>query len=288
MSTPEQATRPSRGHGVWIAVVSLVVVAVLVAVGAWAATTGDDEPAGAASSTSPTAGTDPSDPSSGAPTDTATDGSTGDGATPTSAAGCPAGGDAVPAGADVRPAVDVDGDGQPDKAWISAGADRRFGITTASGATFSVPIDSASPQRASAVVNVVQREELPIALVDTGREALLYSLTGCAVTAVQNAQGRPYTFDRGFGDEGTGVGCVEDGGFLRLAGLDADPTGDGTRFDVERTWVDLDPTGRTATNGDDETVAEGVTADDPALRTAQEVSCGDLRAGRDGPLEPRS
>ena len=105
--------------------------------------------------------------------------------------------------------IDVDGDGRPDEAWLSGGDTRAFGITTASGATFSTTIESASPMPASAIVNRVQADEIPIALVDLGREALVYSLAGCAVTPVANAQGQPYTFDRGFAGEGTGVGCTE-------------------------------------------------------------------------------
>ncbi|WP_156044228.1 hypothetical protein [Cellulomonas sp. HZM] len=184
--------------------------------------------------------------------------------------------------------VDIDDDGHEDQAWITPGADRRFGITTSSGATFSAPIDSASPERASAVVERVQADRIPIALVDTGREALLFSLAGCAVTPVQNAQGDPYTFDRGFGDQGTGVGCTKDDGVLRLAGLDAVSKDDGKTFDVTRTWVDLDAQGRHATNGEKETVATGAGKDDAVVTTAQEVSCGTLVAGKDGPVEPQS
>ena len=182
----------------------------------------------------------------------------------------------------------MDGDGREDQGWISAGADRRFGITTASGATFSAPIDSASPQRASAVVQVIQKDAIPIAIVDTGREALLFSLADCAVTPVQNAQGQPYTFDRGFADAGTGVGCTEDDGVLRLAGLNAVSADDGDTFDVTRTYVDLDADGRKATNGDAEKVATGAKKDDAVVTTAQEVSCGTLVAGKDGPVEPES
>jgi hypothetical protein len=283
VSTPEHATTPSSGkRGVWIAIVSLLVAAVLVVAGVWAAGN-DDEPT-VDPSVVPTDGS--SAPSS-APSDDVTPSAE---PTPTPVAGCTPGGDPAPADADVAAVVDVDDDGEPDEAWISPGADRRFGITTASGATFSAPIGSASPQPAAAVVNVIQSEELPIALVDTGREALLFSLSDCAVTPVQNEQGDPYTFDRGFAGEGTGVACLEDGGYLRLAGLNAEPDSAGTQFDVVRTWVDLDATGRTATNGDVETVAEGVTADDDQLHAAQRVGCGELVAGdgNDGPIEPQS
>jgi hypothetical protein len=206
--------------------------------------------------------------------------------TATPAAGCAPTQTAAPAGADVVSVIDVDGDDRPDEAWLSGGASRTFGITTASGATFSTPIESGSPVAASAVVDRVQADQIPIALVDLGREALVYSLAGCAVTPVQNAQGEPYRFDRGFAGTGTGVGCTADGGALRLAGLDAVADAAGT-FTVTRTFVDLCADGRDATNGSPEQVASGAAADDPVVTTAQEVSCGDLVAGEDGPVEPQ-
>lgn len=219
-------------------------------------------------------------------TTTSAPATTSAGARPTTSAGCPATpGVTTPAGADVREVVDVDGDGRPDQAWLTGGADRRFGISTASGATFSVAIASASPLPAAAVVGVVQGDQ-PIALVDLGREALVYSLDGCAVTAPTNAQGTPYTFDRGFGDAGTGVGCSQDGAVLRLAGLDAVQAAD-TTYTVTRTWVDLSKDGRKATNGAKATVATGAAGTEAVVTTAQEVTCGNAVAGKDGPVEPQ-
>lgn len=201
--------------------------------------------------------------------------------------GCPAAGDGVPAGADSVEVVDVDGDGKPDQAWLSGGADRAFGITTASGATFSAPVDSASPQPASAVVAVVGADPTPIALVDTGRSVALFALGGCAVTVTENEQGEPYTFDKGFTGYGTGVGCVEESGALQLAGLNAVSEDDGTTFTVTRTAVELSRGGGLATNGESQVVAEGAGPNDPAVTTAQETSCGQLVAGQDGPVEPQ-
>jgi hypothetical protein len=267
----------SRRTWAWVVVACLVVVAVVVAV--ILATRPDDDAAAPAPTTS--TATTTGAPSSAPPTATPT-------TTTTARTGCAPTDDTTPASAVVAEVVDVDGDGREDQGWITGGADRRFGITTASGATFSAAIDSASPEPASAVVQRVQRDELPIALVDVGREALLYSLSDCAVTPVQNAQGEPYTFDRGFGDAGTGVGCTSDGGVLRLAGLNAVSADDGATFDVTRTFVDLSSDGRTATNGEAEQVATGAAKDDPVVTTAQEVSCDDLVAGQDGPNEPES
>lgn len=280
MSAPEPEPSASRRTWAWVIVACVVVVAVVVAV--ILATRPDDDAAAPGPTTGPTTSTT----SAPAPASSATPAATS--STTAAPAGCAPTEGTTPENADVAEVTDVDGDGREDQGWLTGGADRRFGITTASGATFSATIDSASPEPASAVVQVVQTEQLPIALVDLGREALLYSLAGCAVTPVQNAQGEPYTFDRGFGDAGTGVGCTSDDGVLRLAGLNAVSADDGATFDVTRTFVDLSPDGRTATNGEPEQVATGAAKDEPVVTTAQEVSCGDLVAGQDGPSEPRS
>lgn len=208
-------------------------------------------------------------------------------APPTTApVGCPPTQATTPSGATVVQVVDVDGDGRPDQAWISGGDERAIGITTASGATFSSPISTASPIGASAVVNLVGEAATPVALVDVGREALVYSLAGCAVTPTTDEAGVPYTFDRGFGDQGTGVGCTEVDGVLHLAGLLAAQQGDG--WTVTRTFVDLSEDGARATNGASEVVAQGAAESDPVVVTATEVSCGDLVAGQDGLVEPQS
>ncbi|WP_087509928.1 hypothetical protein [Cellulomonas iranensis] len=278
MSTPAAPATPGPARRApwwpW-AVAVVVLVGVVVAL---LLTRGDGDDA-AAPTTSPT-------PAATTPT-TATSPSATPAASPTATAGCAPTGDGPPAGADVREVVDVDGDGRPDQAWLTGGADRRIGITTASGATFSAAIDSASPVPASAVVQRVQADAIPVVLVDLGREARLWSVVDCGLVAPTNAQGQAYTFDRGFAGEGTGVGCTQDGGALRLAGLDA-VSADGGTFTVTRTWVDLGDGGRTARNGAAEQVATGAAADDPVVTTAQQVSCGDLLAGRDGPVEPVS
>jgi len=274
---PEPAERTRR---TWPWIVLTVVAVLVIALVVWLVNRpSGDEPA--AETPAPTA-TETGDAS---PTDA---GSPSDDASTPAAEGCPAAGDGPPAGADTHEIVDVDGDGRPDTAWLTGGADRAFGITTASGATFSAPIESASPVPASAVVNVVAAGDAtaPIALVDTGREVLLFSAADCAVTPTQNAQDAQYTFDKGFAGFGTGVGCTEVDGALHLAGLNA-VSDDGTTFTVARTFVDLDAGATRATNGEEETVAQDAPADDPVVTTAQETSCGDLVAGQDGPVEPR-
>ncbi|MDF9877065.1 hypothetical protein [Cellulosimicrobium cellulans] len=283
MTTPELPfptpdPEPERPRRTWPWIVLTIVAVVVIGVVVWLLNRPTDD-APAAETPTATESPDPSPTDTGTPTD--------DTSTP-AAKGCPAAGDGVPAGAGTHEIVDVDGDGRPDTAWLTGGADRAFGITTASGATFSAPIESASPVAASAVVQLVAAGDAtaPIALVDTGREVLLFSAADCAVTPTQNAQGEQYTFDKGFTGFGTGVGCTEVDGELHLAGLNA-VSDDGTAFTVSRTFVDLDAGAQTATNGEEETVAQDAAPDDPVVTTAQETTCGDLVAGQDGPAEPQ-
>ena len=69
--------------------------------------------------------------------------------------------------------IDVDGDGRPDQAWLSAG--RRSRVRHHDRVRRDVlDADRVRVARspASAIVNRVQSDEIPIALVDLGREAL--------------------------------------------------------------------------------------------------------------------
>lgn len=268
---------------------SFAVTAALAAAGLILAGCGsDDDGGGGATSSAPAPSATTSAPASDPATTPAPTASATAEPTPSTGVGdgCPATDGGIPDGAATSEVVDVDGDGRADTAWITGGPDRALGITTASGATFSAPIDSASPIAASAVVSTVGADLTPIALVDLGRQAQLFSLDGCAVTQTVDQGGQPYVFDRGFGDQGTGVGCTDVDGVLHLAGLLATEEGDG--WTVTRTLVDLDPSGEVATNGAAEVVAEGAAATDAVVTTAQEVSCGDLVAGDGGLVEPTS
>jgi len=271
---------PARNPWTWRVIVLAAVVVVAVVV--WLVVRDGGGDGATAASPSPTATATATQDASASPDPSASPTTTG-------AAGCAETDDGTPEGADTHEVVDVDGDGEADTAWLTGGADRRFGITTASGATFSVAVDSASPQRASAVVNVVAAgdDTAPVALVDTGREVLLFSAADCDLAATQNLAGAPYTFDKGFTGQGTGVGCTEEDGTLRLAGLNA-TSADGSTFTVTRTFVDLDDGALNAANGDEATVADDAGPDDPEVVTAQETTCGELVVGEDGPVEPES
>jgi hypothetical protein len=284
-SSAEPSDPPNRQtrRNLWISVVVGVVIVVAVFVGVAIGHAGGGSSNPTVTSTTTVTGA----AATGAPpAGTATSGTTGAAPATTAAAGCAPSGKGVPKGAGTHRIIDVDGDGRPDTGWITAGADRRFGITTASGATFSIKITSASPEPASAIVQRVD-PGIPIALVDTGREVLLYSAAHCHLAATQNATGSSYTFDKGFTGYGTGVGCTASGERLELAGLLAKKDDGTSTYTVTRTFVDLDADGGHATNGTPQVVAKDAKASDAVVKTAQETTCGDLRAGKDGPVEPQ-
>jgi hypothetical protein len=207
---------------------------------------------------------------------------------PGSGEACAATSSGPPPGAVTAPTIDVDGDGRDDTAWLAGtpGADRSFGITTASGATFSTPFRSGSPIAASAFAFEPGGELPAYALVSDGRLGSLYSLAGCEVTAVTNPQGDPYTFDLGgFTGFGTGVGCLDlDGDGRRdLVGLLAESV-DPSTTRIERTIVRLD--GDQASNGPSDELTAHSPGADAEIASARSVTCGDLTLDGDGVHEP--
>ena len=192
-------------------------------------------------------------------------------------AGCPAGG-TQPAGATTAPTIDVDGDGRPDTAWIAdtVGADGSvaFGVTTASGGTFSADIESASPRPRSVLVADVTGDGELVALASDGRQVLLYGISDCQLVPELNPQGEPYAFDLGFTGFGTGVGCadVDSDGTRDLVGLQTDGTS------VTSTVVRLD--GPRAANTD--TAVTVADAGPAQVDLAHQVTCGDRTLAADG------
>src|SRR4051812_47282465 len=187
-----------------------------------------------------------------------------------------------PSGAATRQTLDVDGDGEPDTLWIATqpGSDGGvpFGITTAAGGTFGTTISSASPVARSAMVADVTGKGELIALASDGRQALLYGISSCSFVVEMNAQGQQYAFDLGFGDFGTGVGCVDANGdgTSDLVGLKFEPEANGAGT-ITRTIVELK--GPQAHNGATDTVP--VTRASEADE-AQTVSCGNVTLTDDG------
>lgn len=180
----------------------------------------------------------------------------------------------VPEGAATGESADLDGDGQDDELWLSGDEERALGVRTASGAVFSVQFSVGSPQAATALGERLG-DGSAIVLLNTGRSAELYAVIGCELTPTMNADGEPYTFDLGFSGYGTGVGCVDFDDGLQLVGLLAESDESGEKFTVSRTAIELADAGSSARNGETETVAADVGPDDPAVVSAQEVSCGE-------------
>jgi hypothetical protein len=202
----------------------------------------------------------------------------------TGSAGCAPTGDGVPAGADAKEALDVDGDGRADTEWIAtqpaADGSVTFGVTTASGATFSSVIRSASPVARSVLIADVTGDGELIALASDGRQVLLYGISDCQLVPEQNEQGQQYAFDLGFTGFGTGVGCADvDGDGVRdLLGLRLQlPGAADAEAVVQQTIVVLD--GPVARNGATTTPPAG---DEARQQAAQSVTCGDRTLDADG------
>ncbi|WP_068181292.1 hypothetical protein [Mycobacterium sp. UM_CSW] len=188
-------------------------------------------------------------------------------------AGCGPGG--PPPGAASRDVTDVYG--QPATLWIT---DMVVGITTAQGYG-EAKIQSPSPLRRSALLIDAQQDGNHQIIVDAGREAILYAVSGCTITPVVDPQGAEFRFDRGHRmGNGDGIGCSDLGDGRRLVGLLQLRDEHGTPLlAVRRTEIDLD--GATATIGRSDTVT-ATSAQDPAWTSAANISCGDLTMTRDG------
>jgi hypothetical protein len=201
--------------------------------------------------------------------------------------GCSPGGAPPPAGAAQRKVGDLDWDGQPDTLWLGQFRDdsgrtaRMAGITTASGANSSVEILSASPIPLTALAIDAQQDGQHQIIVSDGRGAHLYVFADCRLQTVADNQGAPFLFDlQNLRDNGTGIGCSNLGPpspGRRLVGLRA--SNDDGQWTVRRTEIDLN--GTLATIGTSDTVT-ATSAQDPAVVSAQTISCGDLTISKDG------
>jgi hypothetical protein len=203
--------------------------------------------------------------------------------TPAATAGCAPTGTGVPAGAAAVETIDLDGDGLPDTLWLAgADASRTLGVTTASGATFTHPVDLAGPAGASALAVHPDPATLPGVLLTDDRLADLLLVDDCALVDATDAAGAPWQFDLGFTGYGTGVGCLDltGSGTTTLVGLNA--TGDGAT--VTRTAIDL--TGTVAAAGFSDTVTLDP-GDQAAIDSAHQITCGDRTLAADGVHEPQ-
>jgi hypothetical protein len=206
------------------------------------------------------------------------------------ATGCAPGGTAPPADVAQRQVGDLDWDGGPDTLWVgqfrdgNGHTDRVVGVTTASGANSDVPVLSASPMPLAALAIDAQQDGQHQIIVSDGRSAHLYVFADCRIQTVVDNQGTPFLFDlQNLPDHGTGVGCGDLGprsAGRHLVGLQALNNG---QWMVRRTEIDLNRT--LATIGRSDTVT-ATSAQDPAVTSAQTISCGGLTLSKDGVQKP--
>jgi hypothetical protein len=196
------------------------------------------------------------------------------------ATGCAPGGAPPPAGAGMRKVGDLDWDGQPDTLWIgqirdgSGRTDRIAGVTTASGANSDVQVSSASPIPLTALAIDAQQDGQHQIIVSDGRGAHLYVFADCRLQAAADNQGAPFLFDlQNLRDNGTGIGCGDLG----------PPSAGRHLVGVRRTEIDIN--GTLATIDQSDTVT-ATSAQDPAVVSAQTISCGDLTISKDGVQQP--
>jgi hypothetical protein len=212
------------------------------------------------------------------PTVTPTDGSgNGGGATnPPTATGCAANSAVMPSGAVRRKVGDLDGDKAADTEWISATPTLRFGVTTASGATFSYALASASPQPREGFVTRLNDHRI-VSIVDDGRGAYVHFFVNCTWIQPKDSHGVAYTYDMNdFSGHGTGVGCS--GGFV--VGFQA--TNTSTGYTVKQTKLYLNTTGSYASNGPTSTVVSNASSSDPRVKRAMTISCGTITLANSG------
>ncbi|OBG31042.1 hypothetical protein [Mycobacterium sp. E3198] len=205
--------------------------------------------------------------------------------------GCAPGGAPPPPGAAQRTVSDLDWDGQPDTLWVGQFRDgsgrtvRVVGITTASGANSDVEVSSASPIPLTALAIDAQQDGQHQVIVSDGRGAHLYVFADCRLQTVTDNQGAPFLFDlQDLRDNGTGIGCGNLGPPMpgrHLLGLRA--ANEDGQWTVRRTEIDLN--GTLATIGASDTLT-AASAQDPAVVSAQTISCGDLTLSKDGVRQP--
>jgi hypothetical protein len=176
----------------------------------------------------------------------------------------------------MHPTIDVDGHGRPDTEWISDNPSLEFGVTTASGATFSYPLSTASPASREGFIAQLNDHRI-VSLVDDNRAAYVHFFVNCAWVETENFQGAQYVLDfNDFAGTGSGVGCSL--GYV----VPYQATLSGGTYTVTKTPLNLNTDGSKASAGTASTVVSGVTASDSRVKVAQEISCEALTVANGG------
>lgn len=193
-------------------------------------------------------------------------------AAPASAQGCAP--TAPPPGAATRPVGPLDG--QPATLWVST--DGYVGITGYG----SVQVANAGPLPLQAMVIDAEENGKHQLIVSNGRGAHLYEVSACQISAFTDPESQPFLFDmENLRGTGTGIGCSDLGDGRHLVGLQA--VMDNTYWTVRRTQINLDGTIATVGRSDSITAPS---AQDPAVTSAQTISCGDQTISADGVTQP--
>ena len=215
---------------------------------------------------SPSASTTPSSTPSISPTPTST----------ASTTGCAPNSASIPAGAVTRTTIDVDGDGRPDTEWISDSPTLEFGVTTASGATYSYPLPTASPAGREGFIARLNDHRI-VSIVDDNRSAYVHFFVNCGWVETTHPGGSQYVLDfNDFVGTGSGVGCIL--GYVNSYQLKNTSTG----YTVTATPLNLNGTGSVANPGTTTTVVTNASSSDPRVKVAQEISCGTVTVATGG------
>jgi len=194
----------------------------------------------------------------------------------TTSAGCAPTTAVMPADAVSKKTIDVDGDGKADTEWVSLSPSLRFGVTTASGATYSYSLPTASPAQREGFIARLNDHRI-VSIADDNRAAYVHFFVNCGWVTPKNAQGQQYTFDmQDLTGHGTGVGCSL--GFVVGWQLKNTSTG----YTVTKTEMYLNTTGSYASNGPTSTVVTNASSSDPRVKTAQTISCGSVTVANGG------
>jgi hypothetical protein len=182
----------------------------------------------------------------------------------------------MPVGAGTKKILDVDGDGLADTEWISDSPTLEFGVTTASGATFSYTLNSASPAPREGFIARLNDHRI-LSIVDDNRNAYVHFIVNCAWVTPKNSHGQQYTFDMNdFAGTGTGVGCS----LGYVVGYQTVPAG--SNFTVTESKMQLNTTGSYASSGPWTAVVTNVPGSNPHVKAASTISCGTATLANSG------
>jgi hypothetical protein len=182
----------------------------------------------------------------------------------------------MPAGAVTHATIDVDGDGLADTEWISSTPTLEFGVTTASGATYSYPLSSASPAPRVGFIARLNDHRI-VSIADDNRAAYVHFFVNCGWVETKDSHGNQFILD--FNDlagVGSGVGCSL--GYV----VSFQATLTGSTYTVTKRPLNLNATGSYATYGPAVTIGTGLAASSSQVKVAQEISCEAVTVGNGG------